>query len=137
MARQALFTGLVYDEQGNLVNTKLLGDEAHYVVDDDGFLRHVDSEKVDRQVLAFFLQQLDANRDMAVDQAMTFLGKDDIFTKAAIDSQLNNINMDDIIKQGVPEQARNMLGMMGFRIIIDIHGDVVGMEQPSAPDDEL
>ena len=50
MARQAMFSGLVYDEAGNLVNTKLLGDSAQYVIDDDGFFRHIDSEIVDRQV---------------------------------------------------------------------------------------
>ena len=28
---------------------------AYYVIDDDGFLRHIDAEEVDRQVLAIFL----------------------------------------------------------------------------------
>lgn len=135
MARQAMFEGLVYDEAGNLVTTKLLGDSAQYVVDDDGFLRHIDSEVVDRQVMTVFLEQLDANRDTAVNQAMTMMGKDDIFTKAALDAQLNNIDMDEILKQGIPAQARNMMGMLGFRIIINFHGDVVGMEQPAAPDE--
>lgn len=135
MARQAMFEGLVYDEAGNLVTTKILGDSAQYVVDDAGFLRHIDSETVDRQVLAVFLSQLDENRDTAVTQAMSFLGKDDIFTKAAIDSQLNNIDMEQILAQGIPLQARNMLGMLGFKITINFHGDVIGMAQPEIPDD--
>ena len=44
MARQALFAGLVYDEYGNLVETNIVGDSANYIVNDDGFLRHIDSE---------------------------------------------------------------------------------------------
>ena len=137
MAHQALFAELVYDERGTLVETAVIGGEAQYVVDDDGFHRHIDAEHVDRQVLAFFIGQLQANKDMAVEQIMRMTGQDDLFTKAAIDAQIENVNMDEIMKQGVPLQARNMLGMMGFRIIINVHGDVVDMDQPALPDEEL
>ncbi|MCP5098465.1 MAG: hypothetical protein GY943_23185 [Chloroflexi bacterium] len=135
MARQALFEGLVYDEFDNLVETAVIGPDAHYVVDDAGFMRHIDAESVDRQVLAFFLQQLEENKDMAVEQAMSLMGKDDIFTKAAIASQLKNIDMDQIVAQGIPLQARNMMGMLGFRIIINVHGEVIKLDQPTAPDE--
>ncbi len=134
MARQALFEGLVYDEQDQLVETKFIGGEATYVVDDFGFLRHISSEQVDRQVLGVFLGQLEENKDLAVEQMMNMLGKDDLFTKAAIDASLRNIDMDQIIAQGVPLQARNMLGMLGFRIIINYHGDVIRLDQPAATD---
>ncbi len=134
MARQALFEGLVYDEQDQLVETKFIGGEATYVVDDYGFLRHISSEQVDRQVLGVFLGQLEENKDLAVEQMMNMLGKDDLFTKAAIDASLRNIDMDQIIAQGVPLQARNMLGMLGFRIIINYHGDVIRLDQPAATD---
>lgn len=134
MANKALFASLIYDENGNPVDTTFIGTEAQYIVDDHGFHRHIDAETVDRQVLGFFLSQLEQNKDVAVEQALTMLGKDDLFTKAAIDAQLNNIDMDQIIQQGIPAQARNMLGMMGFRIIINFHGEVVGIEQPTAPD---
>ena len=136
MARQALFAGLVYDEDERLVETAVIGPDAHYVVDDDGFKRHIDSEHVDRQVLAFFLQQLDANKDMAVEQALNMMGKDDIFTKAAIDASLKNIDMDQIIAQGIPLQARDMMGMLGFRVMINLHGDVVKLDQPTVSDEE-
>lgn len=136
MARQALFADLVFDEQGNMVKTAVIGNEATYVVDDDGFLRHVDAEQVDRQVLNFFIEQLQNNKEIAIEQAMNLMGKDDIFTKVALDSELNNVDMDKIIAQGIPTQARNMMGMMGFRIIINVHGEIVGMQQPSVPDDE-
>lgn len=136
MARQALFEGLVYDEQENLVTVSIVGQEAFYVVDDDGFRRHIESEYVDRQVLEFFLQQLEENKDLAIGQAMNMMGKDDIFTKAAIDAQMRNIDADQIIDQGIPEQARNVMGMVGFRVIIDLHGEVQRIDQPALPDTE-
>ncbi|MCI0394448.1 MAG: hypothetical protein L0332_21135 [Chloroflexi bacterium] len=136
MARQALFSGLVYDEDGRPVSTTYVGAEAHYVVDDDGFLRHINSEQVDRQVLDVFLEQLAENKDLAVEQALNFLGSDDLFTKAALDASMRNISADQIIEQGIPEQARDMMGMLGFRIVINVHGDLVRLDQPTVPFEE-
>jgi hypothetical protein len=136
MANKALFEGLVYDEWDRPVQIALIGNEASYVIDDDGFLRHVDSESVDRQVLSVFLSQLQDNREIAVEQMLNMMGKDDLFTKAAIDAQLDNVDMDQILAQGIPGQARDMLGMFGFRIKINVHGDIVSIEQPSVPDEE-
>lgn len=135
MAQQAMFSGLVFDEYDNPVTTAVVGGEAQYVIDDDGFQRHVDAETVDRQVLAFFLQQLNENKDLAVQQAMEMMGQDDLLTKAAIDDQLSHISADQIIAQGVPAQARDMLGMFGLRIVIDLHGEMVRLDQPSAPEE--
>jgi hypothetical protein len=134
VARQALFRGLVYDEFERPIPAKQVGAEAFYVVNDNGFMRHVDAEEVDRQVLSVFLTQLEENKDLAVEQALRMMGKDDIFTKAALDASMRNIDMDQIIAQGIPEQARNFLGMLGFRIIINVHGEVVGIDQPAAPE---
>jgi predicted Fe-Mo cluster-binding NifX family protein len=136
MARQAMFAGLVYDENENVVATAVVGPEAFYVIDDNGFKRHIDSEEVDRQVLSFFLEQLEDNKDLAVEQMLNMMGKDDLFTKAAVDASLRNVNMDEIIAQGVPEQARNMLGMLGFRITINLHGEVIKLEQPTLPEED-
>lgn len=135
MVRQTLFAGLVYDEHEVLVESVTIGGEAFYVIDDNGFRRHIDSEEVDRQVLGIFIEQLQDNKEVAVEQALKFLGRDDLFTKAAIDASMRNIDMDQIIAQGIPEQARNMMGMLGFRIIINLHGEVIGLDQPTAPDD--
>ncbi len=136
MARQAIFDGLVYDENDNLLTTAVVGGEANYVFDDDGFRRHIDAEIVDRQVLAFFLEQLQQNRDIAVAQALQMLGSDDLLTKAAVDASLRNISPDQILAQGVPTQAREMLGMMGFRVVVNVHGEVMRLEQPSVADDD-
>jgi hypothetical protein len=135
MGRNALFSGLIYDEREMPVEVNIVGTDAFYIVDDNGFLRHIDTETVDRQVLAIFIQQLQENKDLAVEQALKMIGKDDLFTKAAIDASMRNIDMDQIIEQGIPEQARTMMGMLGFRIIINHHGEIVRMDQPVAPDD--
>ncbi len=135
MAQQAMFDGLVYDEYDNLLTTTVVGGEAQYVFDDDGFRRHIDADAVDRQVVAFFLSQLQENKELAVEQALRMLGSDDLLTKAAVDASLRNINMDQIMTQGVPAQARDMLGMLGFRVVVNLHGEVVRLEQPSAAED--
>lgn len=136
MARQALFSGLVYDEYENPVEVTHIGDSAFYVVDDQGFYRHVESEEVDRQVVDLFLTQLEQNKDVAINEAMRMMGRDDIFTKAALDAQMRQVNADQIIEQGIPEEARTMMGMMGFRVIINVHGEVVRIDQPAIPDGE-
>jgi hypothetical protein len=136
LARQALFSGLIYDEHENPVEVTQVGDSAFYVVDDQGFHRHVESEEVDRQVLELFLTQLEQNKDVAINEAMRMMGKDDIFTKAALDAQMRQVNADQIIEQGIPQEARNMMGMMGFRVVINVHGEVVRVDQPAIPDGE-
>lgn len=136
MSTQAIFSGLVFDEQDQLVTINHIGGEAFYVVDDDGFLRHVEAEKIDRQVLTIFIEQLQQNKDLAVTQALEFMGKDDLFTKAALDSSIESVDVDQLLKQGIPPQARDMMGMMGFRIIINYHGDVVDFDQPTMPFEE-
>ncbi len=135
MSQHAMFDGLVIDESDNLVAVKLLNGEAFYVVDDAGFMRHIEAEKIDREVVTFFIDQLKNNKNLAVDQAMRMTGQDDIFSKAALDSQIENINVEDIVGQILPIQAREMLGMLGFRIVVNYRGDIVRLDQPNAPDD--
>jgi len=135
MAQQALFAGLVYDENENLVETTVVGEDIFYVVDDDGFLRHVEAEQVDRQVLQVFVEQLHENKDLAIEQALRMLGQDDLLTKAALDAQMRNVTVDQILQQGIPEQAREMMGMVGFRVVINVHGELVRLDQPAVPGD--
>lgn len=135
MGQQALFAGLVYDENDNLVETTVVGQETFYVVDDDGFLRHVESEHVDRQVLHVFVEQLHENKDLAIEQALRMIGQDDLLTKAALDAQMRNVSVDQILEQGIPEQARQMMGMVGFRVVINVHGELVRLDQPAVPGD--
>jgi hypothetical protein len=139
MPQQALFTGLIYDERDRQVEMTVVGDEPCYVVDDNGFLIHIPSEKVDRQVLDFFASQIKGHEDLLSEQAAKMLGQEDIFTRAAIESQFKNIEqqMDTLFQTGIPEEARIYLGMSGLKIVIDHHGDVVRIDQPaSAQGDE-
>ncbi|MEZ4661129.1 MAG: hypothetical protein R2911_26565 [Caldilineaceae bacterium] len=135
MAQTAMFAGLVVDENGKAADVKMVGQNACYVVDDDGFLRHIDAEKVDRQVMRFMRGQVEDNRELAVDAMLDMMGKDDIFTKAALENSINN--MEEAIGQPIPEQARQWLGMLGFHIEIDFDGNVTNINLPSAPEEDL
>lgn len=137
MAKQALFSGLVADESGRPVDVAYVGGESFYVVDDDGFKRHIESENVDRQVLEQFAQYIRGNEDQISDGTMKAIGQDDIFTKAIIDNSLKNLDrqFDQLIANGLPEELRAWIGMLGFRVRIDVQGNVVEVQQPETPVD--
>ena len=129
-----LFAGLVVDENENPVDVKYVGDESFYVVDDQGFLRHVPSEAVDRQVLEQIGELVHGHEEMISEGTMKMLGQEDIFSKAVIERSLKNLDaqFDALLAQGLPEATRAWLGMMGFRILINAHGEVIRVEQPGA-----
>jgi hypothetical protein len=124
-----MFGGLVFDEAGNPAEVAWVGEDAHYVVDDDGFRRHIDATQVDRAVLRFLRGQVEGQRDLAVQGMMEMMGQDDIFTKAALESSINR--MEEAVGQPIPEEARQWLGMLGFRITVDYHGNVVDIQMPA------
>jgi len=132
MARKAVFEGLVYNEDETPVEVRYVGGDACYVVDDDGFLRHISSEQVDRQVLDDMRQQVDQHQDIITEQASKMIGQEDIFTRAAIQNQLKNIDrqFETLMQTGIAEDARTYLGMVGFKIVINLHGDVIRVDQP-------
>ena len=134
--RYALFSGLVYDENDNPLETTFVGTEPHYIVIDGDFKRHVPAESVDRQVISIIQEQALANKEIVSEEIMKLLDKDDLFTKAMIDSSLSN--MEQMMEQGLPDDARMMLGMMGFKVVINVHGELVNLEMPQQeiPGDE-
>jgi hypothetical protein len=138
MPRQPLFAGLVFHELGNPAESALVGDEPCYVVDDAGFRRHIPSEQVDRQVLNHLTEMMKGSEELLSEQAAKMLGQDDVFTVAAIQQQLKNMDkqFDQLIQTGLPEDMRAYLGMMGFKIIINVHGEVLKVEQPGIASDE-
>ena len=139
MPRQPLFAGLVIDEMGHPAETAYVGDEPCYVVDDAGFRRHIPSEQVDRAVLGQIADLMKGSEGMISEQTAKMLGQEDVFTKAAIEAQIKNIDkqFDQLMQVGIPEDMRAYLGMTGFKIIINFHGEVVRVEQPGiASDDE-
>ena len=137
MARQPLFAGLVVDESDRPAGTAYVGDEPCYVVNDGGFLRHIPSEQVDRKILEIMRQQISGNEDMLSEQAAKMLGTDDIFSKAMLENQLKNIGkqFDAILEMGIPEESRAFMGMSGFKVVINVHGEVVRLEQPASKDE--
>ena len=129
MARTAMFAGLVFDEAGTPAELAYVGENACYVVVDDDFRRHIDAEQIDRAVLRFMREQVEDNREIAVTQMLEMMGQDDVFTKAAVESSINR--MEDAVGQPIPEDARQWLGMLGFKIVIDVHGSVVDIQMPA------
>ena len=127
-AHPALFTGLIRDEAGEPVETVVVGSTPCYVVLDGDFRRHVEAETVDRQVLAILRDMFMEHKEIATEAMMQMLHKDDLFTKAMIDASVKN--MDQVIERGLPDDARAWLGMLGFRVIIDAHGELVKLDMP-------
>lgn len=138
MPRQPLFAGLVVDESNRAAETAFIGDEPCYVVDDFGFRRHIPSAQVDRVVLGQLTEMMKGSEDLISQQAAKMLGQEDVFTQAAIEQQLKNLDkqFDQLIQVGIPEDMRAYLGMMGFKIVINVHGEVVRVEQPGATGDD-
>ena len=140
MTKQPLFAGLVIDENDNPVKTVHVGGEPFYVVDDDGFYRHIPSSQVDRRVLEMMSEMIQGHEGLLSEQAAKMLGQDDIFSRAMIEKQLKQMDQqyERIIDQSIPEESLAYMGMIGFRIKINLHGEVIDLQQPgmTAPEDE-
>ncbi len=132
---QALFDGLVFNEAGEPAQVAYIGGVAHYAVPDDGFLRHVAARSVDDAVLDRLQEQVSSVQDELVAAVLKMLGKEDIFTKAALEASVRNLK--DNVRQSEPQQWAPMLRLMGFRIVVNVHGEVVEIIYPEqAPEEE-
>ncbi len=138
MPKQPLFAGLVVDESDRLAETAFVGEEPCYVVDDYGFRRHIPAAQVDRVVLSQIAGLMKGSEDLISEQTAKMLGQEDVFTKAAIEQQLKNIDkqFEQLMQAGIPEDMRAYLGMVGFKIVINVHGEVLKVEQPGTAGDE-
>jgi hypothetical protein len=140
MVYKPLFKGLIFDENDQPVEVIDVGDEPCYVVNDAGFHRHIPSEEVDRQVLRLMGNMIEGHEDELAEQTAKMLGQDDIFSKALIENQLKNMDQqfEAVLKTGIPEEGRAYMGMMGFRVRINVHGEVLEVNQPGtiASEDE-
>lgn len=138
MAVQPLFAGLVFDEYDQSVDVAFVGNDPCYVVDDAGFRRHIPTEQVDRQVLNHLRELIEGHEGIISEQTAKMLGQEDIFSRALIESQLKNLDnqFDTLLETGIPEDGRAYMGMMGFRITINVHGEVIDVNQPGMIDPE-
>ena len=136
--KKALFEGLVFDENENPGGVAMVGSESFYVVNDAGFMRHIHSEEVDRQILDSMVAVVKDHEDIFADQTAKMLGQEDIFTRALIQNQLKNIDqqISRLMETGLPEEGRAYMGMMGFKVIINLHGEVLRINQPGTVSDE-
>ena len=137
MSPRPLFSGLIFDENGQPVEVAYVGQDPCYVVDENGFKRHILTETVDRQVLDHMQEMVEGHEDIISEQATKMMGQDDLFTRAIILNQLKQMDQqfDKLLESGLPEEVRSYMGMMGFKIIIDLHGQVIDVQQPGMIDE--
>ena len=140
MPKHAVFEGLVFDENNSPTEVVYIGEEPCYVVNDQGFRRHVPSTQVDSQVLEAIAKSIEGHEDLLSEQTAKMMGSEDPFSVALIESQIKNVSrqFDQIMEVGINEDLRAYLGMMGFRIRINVHGELIELFQPGmiADDDE-
>lgn len=131
--KRALFEGLVFDTNDQPLAVTWVGDDPSYVLDDGGFLRHIPAEEVDQQVWDTLTSGISGNEDFLIEQTAKLLGQEDIFSIAVIRQQLEKSGeqFEQLRGSGLPQDMRNYLGMTGFRIVVDFHGDVVDIKQPA------
>lgn len=134
--REALFAGLIYSEEGELVEVVEVGGEPFYAIPDDDFLWHVEVSHVDRQVLVHLKGRLLPMKDTLVEGVLQLTGSDDPFSRAAVEMSLENLDrLLEMDRTGVDiADMRLGLWMTGFRVVVDFHGDVVDLELPGLED---
>ena len=134
MSRQALFPGLVFDEFDRPLGVASIGADPAYVIDDAGFHRHIPAEQIDNAILNEMKKLIQGNEGLVSEQAAKMLGADDLFSRALIINQLKNIDkqFDMLFETGIPEELRAYLGMSGFKVIVDYHGNVLQVHQAGA-----
>ena len=137
MANYAFFKGLVYDENNNLIETATVGNEAFYIVDDYGFKRHISSREVDEKIFRLFTDQIDGNEEYLANAAAQMTGKTDLFSMAMFKNQLLNVDkeIENMLNQAPPPGLTEFLGMSGFKVNIDIHGEITQVNMPTVSED--
>ncbi len=134
--RRALFADLVFNEEGQPAKAVYVGQTPHYAVLDGDFMRHVEAEYVDRQIVEQIQERILAMRDAVTDGVIHMLGEEDLFTRASIEHAIEN--MDRILEPGNVDvdELRTALWMTGFRATVDVHGKVVHLELPGLEGEE-
>lgn len=135
--RKALFEGLVFNEEGQPVTVDQVGAQPFYVVPDADFRRYVETETIDRQVLEWLYEQILSNQEAVTEGMLSMLGQKDLFTKAMIDASIQDMDqqMKRLMQYGLPTGMQAWLGMLGFRIVVNVHGEVIEIDAPSIVDE--
>ena len=128
--RRALFADLVFNEEEQPAKVVTIGNVPHYAVPDGDFLRHVEAEYVDRQIVEAIQERVRSMRDIVTEGVIHMLGEEDLFTRPSIEHAIEH--MDRILEPGAVDvdELRTALWMTGFRATVDVHGDLVHLEMP-------
>ncbi|MCX7680532.1 MAG: hypothetical protein N2508_00960 [Anaerolineae bacterium] len=129
-SRPALFANLVFNEEGQPAQVVYIGGVPHYAVPDGDFLRHVEAEYVDRQIVRRIQERILSMREAVTEGVLRMLGQEDIFTRASIEYAINH--MERILEPGAVnvDELRTALWMTGFRAVVNVHGDLVHLDMP-------
>lgn len=135
--KKAIFEGLVFDLNEEPLSVAYVGDEPCYVINDDGFMRHVSSEMVDRQIWEELTRGVEGNEDFLSQKAAEMMGQEDPFSIAVIRSQFEKTDeqFSQLQEIGFPSDARMYLGMAGFKAIVNYRGELIELKQPTVIDD--
>ncbi|MDY6877554.1 MAG: hypothetical protein SWK90_15335 [Chloroflexota bacterium] len=135
--RRALFADLVFNEEDQPAKAIYVGEVPHYAVPDGDFLRHVEADYVDRQIVTLLQECILSMRDIVTEGVVRMLGQEDLFTQASIEHAIEN--MDRILEPGNVDvdELRTALWMLKFRAIVNVHGDVVRLDVPGWENGEI
>ena len=135
--KKAIFEDLVYDPLERQLSVVYVGDEPTYVIDDDGFERHVTADEIDRQVWDLLSAGIEGKEELLSEQTAKMLGQDDIFSIAVIRSQLENRDQQflELQQKGFAHEVRMYMNMVGFKVIVSPRGEVMEVKQPSVTSD--
>jgi hypothetical protein len=127
---RALLADLVFNEEGQPHQEVSIGGVPHYAIPDGDFMRHVEAEYVDRQIVALLRDMLAPMRDAIVEGVIHMMGEEGLFARAAVEQAIDN--MDRILEPGAVDvdEFRTALWMAKFRAVVNVHGDVVRLEIP-------
>lgn len=128
--RRALFADLVFNEEGQPAKEVFIGGVPHYAIPDGDFLRHVEAEYVDRQIVAQMHDMIVPMRDAIVEGVIQMMGEEGLFARAAIEQAIDD--MERILEPGAVDvdEFRTALWMAKFRAVVNVHGDVVRLDIP-------
>ena len=131
--KKAIFEGLVFDEYDRQLPVVYVGDDPAYVIDDDGFNRHVSANEIDRQVWDYMNQGFEGNEDFISQKTAEMMGVDDIFSIAVIRKQLENRNEQfyELEEKGLPYDMRQYLNKLGIKVIVNQRGELMEIIHPS------
>lgn len=128
--RQALFADLIFNQEGQPVDVVDIGGVPHYAIPEGDFLRHVEAERVDRQIVMALKERFLEMEDLIAEGVVHMLGEEHLFTRPAIKQAIQS--MDRILEPGAvdADELRTALWMTKFRAVVDVHGELVELDIP-------